>query len=279
MFTSYLELINYARSQFRIKGENQPYWELHHIIPKNMGGNDKPENLVLLSIAEHVEAHYLLAIQYENDIEHRNWYHANLDAAWLVCHGKSKFSKKKRSEIEKWLQDPEAQEITLKLKERLRGGKGSRPYLKGKTNSYKNKPRIWICKGTQKPIRILESSRNTNYYSTFDQIENCPICHNANSDESFACCKEHEAQYLSQKKEEYKKLKAEQTKTSWNRPEDRELRIKNNNGQHGPKEKHMWVTNGKIDKCILCTEEIPDGFVRGRSKNIPLNRYVLAKRK
>ena len=277
MFKDYEDLINFAKSQERVKGNNQPYWETHHILPRSMGGKDTLDNLVLLSVAEHVEAHYLLALKYENI--NNQWYYANLNATWMVCHGKSKFTARKREEVEKWLSDPEAQAFTLKLKEELRGGKGSRPYLKGKTDGYKYKTRIWVCKGTQKPIRILESSRNTNYYSTFDQIENCPICHNANSDESFACCKEHEDIYLSQKKEEYKRLKAEQTKTSWNRSEDRELRIKNNNGQHGPKEKHMWVTNGEIDKCILCTEEIPDGFVRGRSKNVPLNRYVLAKQK
>lgn len=277
MFKTYQELIESVKSQERIKGNNQPYWEQHHIIPRSMGGKDTFDNLILLSIEEHVEAHYLLALQYENDVEHKNWYYANINAAWLVCHGKSKFTARKREEVEAWLKNEDAQKITLELKERIRAAKY--PNLIHGQDTYKNKPRIWVCKGTQKPIRILESSRNTNYYSTFDQIENCPICHNANSDESFACCKEHEDIYLSQKKEEYKKLKAEQTKTSWKRPEDRELRIKNNNGQHGPKEKHMWITNGEIDKCILCTEEIPDGFVRGRSKNVSLNRYALAKQK
>lgn len=268
MFKTYEELINFAKSEKRVKNHIF-YYEAHHIIPKSMGGKDEKSNIILLTVAEHVEAHYLLALQYEN--VNRQYYYANLNAAWLVCHGKSKFTKAKRREVEKWLSDPEAQAFTLKLKEQLRGAK--HPERKG-FDAYKNKPRIWVCKGTQKPIRILESSRNTNYYSTFDQIENCPICHNANSDESFACCKEHEAQYLSQKKEEYKKLKAEQTKTSWNRPEDRELRIKNNNGQHGPKEKHIWITNGSEDKLMLATEIIPDGYVAGRSKNIPINPHT-----
>ena len=39
----------------------------HHIIPKHMGGNDEPENLVELSIEEHAEAHKKL---YE---EHGLW--------------------------------------------------------------------------------------------------------------------------------------------------------------------------------------------------------------
>lgn len=39
----------------------------HHIIPKHMGGNDKPENLVELTIEEHAEEHRKL---YE---EHGHW--------------------------------------------------------------------------------------------------------------------------------------------------------------------------------------------------------------
>jgi hypothetical protein len=269
MFKNYEELINFAKSQERVKGNNQPYWESHHILPRSMGGKDTLDNLVLLSVAEHVEAHYLLALQYEN--VNKQYYYANLSAAWMVCHGKSKFTARKREEVEKWLSNPDAQAFTLKLKEQLRGAK--HPERKG-FDAFKNKKRIWVQKGTQKPRRILESSKSTDFFMPFIQIPDCPICHNANSDESFACCKEHEVQYLLQKKEEYKKLKAEQTKTSWDRPEDRELRIKNNNGQHGPKEKHIWVTNGSEDKLILATETIPDGYVAGRSKNIPINPHT-----
>lgn len=268
MFKTYEELLNFAKSENRVKN-HIVYYEAHHILPKSMGGKDEKSNIILLTVAEHVEAHYLLALQYEN--VNRQYYYANLNAAWLVCHGKSKFTKAKRREVEKWLNDPEAQAFTLKLKEQLRGAK--HPERKG-FDAYKNKSRIWVQKGTQKPRRILESSKSTDFYMSFIQIPDCPICHNANSGESFACCKDHEAQYLSQKKEEYKKLKAEQTKTSWNRPEDRELRIKNNNGQHGPKEKHIWITNGSEDKLILATETIPDGYATGRSKNIPINSHT-----
>ena len=100
MFKNYEELINFAKSQERVKGNNQPYWETHHILPKSMGGKDTLDNLVLLSVAEHVEAHYLLALKYE--ITNRQWYYANLNAAWMVCHGKSKFTARKREEVEKW---------------------------------------------------------------------------------------------------------------------------------------------------------------------------------
>ena len=40
---------------------------IHHIVPKHMGGDDKPENLVELTVEEHAEEHRKL---YE---KHGNW--------------------------------------------------------------------------------------------------------------------------------------------------------------------------------------------------------------
>lgn len=237
-----------------------------------MGGGDNEDNLILLSLREHVEAHYLLAIEQEN--VNRQFYYANLNAAWIIYHGKSKLSDRKREEVEKWLSSEEAQNLTLKLKEQLYGAK--RPWHKG-FDAYKDEKRIWICKRTQKPKRILEKNRNSKFHLDFVDIPNCPICHSPNSDESFACCEEHEKLYLTQKKEEYKKLKSVQTRQSWTKIDERELRLKNNNGKHGPKKKHIWITNGVEDRCIVYSEDIPDGFKRGRSNNIPLNRHVKTK--
>lgn len=51
----------------------------HHIIPKHVGGSDDPENIVLLTITEHAEAHRLL---YE---EHGRWQDK---IAWLALAGR-----------------------------------------------------------------------------------------------------------------------------------------------------------------------------------------------
>lgn len=40
-------------------------YEKHHIIPKSLGGNDKKENIVILTPREHCIAHMLLARMYE----------------------------------------------------------------------------------------------------------------------------------------------------------------------------------------------------------------------
>jgi hypothetical protein len=45
---------------------NQPNMELHHILPRSMGGSNSKLNLVYLSTEQHYEAHYLLWKAYEN---------------------------------------------------------------------------------------------------------------------------------------------------------------------------------------------------------------------
>ena len=263
MYRTYNELIKFAKER-NWNRDSYEYLELHHILPKNMGGDDSPDNLVFLKVGEHVEAHYLFALEHEWN---KKIYYANLNSAWLIIHGKTMGSEIRSIYISDWLSNKDNEKLLETIKLSLKG-------QPRKEKVIKKQPHYWMALNTRYPSFVTEKSIFKYLQMGYVQLKDCPICHNTNSDESFACCKEHEAQYLSQKKEEYKKLKAEQTKISWNRPEDRELRIKNNNGQHGPKEKHIWITNGSEDKLILATETIPDGYVAGRSKNIPVNTHT-----
>lgn len=43
------------------------YYELHHIIPKSFGGKNNKENLILLTLREHIFAHLLLYFINKND--------------------------------------------------------------------------------------------------------------------------------------------------------------------------------------------------------------------
>ena len=53
----------------RGKEERQlKYKEVHHIIPKCLGGNDSPENLTTLTYREHYLAHWLLIKMHPNDV-------------------------------------------------------------------------------------------------------------------------------------------------------------------------------------------------------------------
>lgn len=51
------------------------YGEIHHIIPRSLGGDDSPENLIRLSAREHFIAHMLLAEIYKP--ETIEWYKMN----------------------------------------------------------------------------------------------------------------------------------------------------------------------------------------------------------
>lgn len=55
---TYLNLI--AKAQQSQRNKTSAYYELHHIVPRCLGGLDTPENLVLLTAREHYLAHALL---------------------------------------------------------------------------------------------------------------------------------------------------------------------------------------------------------------------------
>ena len=50
------------------------YTEVHHIIPKYMGGSNNPSNLIELDVRQHKIAHWLLWKIYQNDQDKLVWY-------------------------------------------------------------------------------------------------------------------------------------------------------------------------------------------------------------
>ena len=88
----YYELINKAKSENRNKDDG--IFELHHILPRSLGGSDEKENLVLLTPEEHYQAHYYL------------WKFTNAKqmacAFWFMCiHKGNKISKEEYAELRK----------------------------------------------------------------------------------------------------------------------------------------------------------------------------------
>lgn len=72
----YSNLIHKAKSR---KLENTIYKESHHIIPKSLGGDDSPNNLVELTLREHYVAHLLLSKMYEGEAARKMYC-----ALWLM---------------------------------------------------------------------------------------------------------------------------------------------------------------------------------------------------
>lgn len=62
------------------------YSEKHHIIPKSLGGNDEPGNLVTLTAREHFVCHLLLVKITEGTTQHKMWH-----AAWNMANQKRRY--------------------------------------------------------------------------------------------------------------------------------------------------------------------------------------------
>ena len=56
----YNSLIEKAKPRGLDKSQHEGYFEIHHIVPRCMGGSNDPENLVMFTAREHILAHILL---------------------------------------------------------------------------------------------------------------------------------------------------------------------------------------------------------------------------
>ncbi len=61
-------IITQAKSAGR-KRSKHAYYELHHVIPQCLGGDNSKDNLVLLTFKEHFIIHWLLCKIYKNDVK------------------------------------------------------------------------------------------------------------------------------------------------------------------------------------------------------------------
>ena len=80
---TYYAIINRA-----IKRDIDDVYEIHHIIPRSMGGSNKKENLVKLTPREHFICHKILVKITEGDNRKKMSY-----ALWRMCNGKHDFLK------------------------------------------------------------------------------------------------------------------------------------------------------------------------------------------
>ena len=60
-YKEFIENILSTRGNYGIS--NTEYYEIHHIVPRCMGGSDDASNKVRLYAKEHYEAHRLLALE------------------------------------------------------------------------------------------------------------------------------------------------------------------------------------------------------------------------
>ena len=106
------------------------YGENHHIIPKCMGGDDKIDNLVKLTVKEHYIVHRLLTEIYPGD-------HKLIYAFWCMCSVKNKFTRE-RTVVSARTYEYARNAMSKVTKERL---KEHNPWL-GKTHSEESKKKM-----------------------------------------------------------------------------------------------------------------------------------------
>lgn len=128
------------------------YGEVHHIIPKCMGGGNSKDNLVKLTAKEHFIIHKLLVEIYPNN----NKLHY---AAWLMC----KLKKGYRVGAREYRRFKENVKLSDEHKERIKSGMKTAPnldYWRGKNLS--DTHRINISLGMSGKVRSKQHQLNQN---------------------------------------------------------------------------------------------------------------------
>lgn len=134
--------------------------QIHHIIPKHMGGTDDPSNLIELTIEEHAEAHRILYEQHgkKEDL-----------AAFLGLSGLANKKKIYNLLLENRRGKPLSQDVKDKISKSLKGKshswgykisitskKQNKTWLKGNTNAKGNAGKT---KSTEHKKKISESHK------------------------------------------------------------------------------------------------------------------------
>ena len=144
----YDKLIKHAKQQ----PSTDEYTELHHIIPRCMGGDDSPDNMVVITARQHFIAHWILTKIYPTNYKLRYAFHmmffptssGTRNTGWHL-------SKSRTYEYHK-------KELALLQSERLRGVQ--------KTDEHKEKLRQAANVRWQDPVQIAKQSErmkgNTN---------------------------------------------------------------------------------------------------------------------
>jgi len=150
----------------QVRGIIEGYKEIHHIIPRCMGGSDEPENLVSLTPEEHYVAHQLLVKIYPNNLR--------LVRACDVMSKDTKVSKYwRRNKLYGWLRrklyvpriDTTCKHCRITFKS-LECSNRSFCSIQCKVDSQKNKA-ILKCKGCYQDFEIIPSqSKGRSYCST-----------------------------------------------------------------------------------------------------------------
>lgn len=167
----YLALIEKARNRFNPEG----YFEIHHILPRCLGGNDDEQNLVKLTPEEHYVAHQLLVKIYPNNNK-------------LILAATMMIPNRKSNKLYGWLK----RKHSIAMKE-LQTGTSNSQFGTRWIHNDKLKISKKIKSNEHLPIGWKEGRR----INFLDKIEQCDFCNNEFIKKSNSC-------YCSEKCKTYK---------------------------------------------------------------------------
>lgn len=161
----YSNLIQKAKSR---KLENTIYKESHHVIPKSLGGDDSPNNLVELTLREHYVAHLLLSKMYKGEAARKMYY-----ALWIMLLQE----KKRGSRIfemyrQKYINEAlKTQVVTEETKQKISKAKKGKPITRTEklladwerrkiVNSGKGNPMFGRKQSNETKQKISEKAKN-----------------------------------------------------------------------------------------------------------------------
>lgn len=284
-FNSYKELIEFAKAQTRTKN-SYVYYEKHHIIPRSEGGTDDKENTVLLTLYEHLLAHYLIACEYES-IGDKQKEANNIFACEYILSGCKKHFQvaEANAYLETIMNTDEMIDLLHKLEWKRQGQQSP---IKGKSFVMKNDTRkmidqsevaqyvnrgwtkqtvkfFWFQLNNQKPALFSERKVGKRLSEGYIKIEDCPICHKPNSREDWCCCAEHHEQFEKERKELQSKANSEKAKNTWEG--DNTERCKKISESRHNANKRCFMNKDGINKQVLLDDVekmLKDGWQKGR---------------
>jgi len=228
------------------------YKEIHHIIPRCIGGTDEKENLVALTGREHFVAHILLVKIYPKD-------YGLIKAVNMMCISSDNQSRV-HNRMYGWLRERFSEAISIQ----------SSIHQKGEGNSQFG--RVWVYDLAQNvPVRILSSELDLYLSQNFIAGKKRKECycgnvirHTTASKYCCAACKD------ADKVNVFGKWKG---KKHTNETKKKISHIKKNTGigKENSQFGTIWICSNKFKKSkkIHKDDIIPDDWEMGRYKNCP----------
>lgn len=255
---NYYDYIAYVKTLNRKKTKptdpNFVYYENHHIDPKSNGGDNEPDNLVLLTAREHFLAHYLLT----------KFTTGALRQKMIFALNRMGLQKSERTHG-KYMN---ARLYSINRHEFV-------SYLSG---LFTKKDKVWVQLNNQIPFLRGQDTLDVVLDLGYQVIPDCPICHAANSQDNFCCSDEHWDEFERFRKEAMSKAQSSFIASSW---EDESLAAARKAGisnayakrrelrEAGELDAYVWVKNESLGVQTQVPEsDVPEyeasGYVRGR---------------